>query len=66
MKLFNALAKKTNIFVIFERKSASDRPAEFYSENEYNFNYKFIEKGSIGRENSFSFKPKHLQNIKVQ
>lgn len=58
VKLFNALAKEIELFVVFERKSASDRPKEFYTENTYDFEHQFIEKGAFSKENSFSFIPK--------
>jgi len=52
VKVFNELAKKCELDVIFERTKAKDRPDSFYSENIYNFNVKFITKGYFGRENS--------------
>lgn len=58
VKLFNKLAEKVDLFVIFERSSAKDRPAEFYNENKYNFNHIFVNKGNFGNENSLSLKIK--------
>ena len=52
VKLFNEVCKFVDLDVIFERKSASDRPKEFYSENEYKFNVTFLKKGAFGKENS--------------
>ena len=51
---FNQLAKLTDIQVIFERKSAKDRPASFYAKNEYNFPVFFLKYGGFAKENSFS------------
>ena len=59
VKLFNKLAEKIDLFVIFERTSASDRPEEYYTEKEYAFKHTFLTKGYIGRENSISFKVKN-------
>ena len=58
VKLFNELSKKLDLFVIFERKYAKDRPANFYSEKNYQFNNTIYEKGYLCRENSFTFKLK--------
>lgn len=60
VKLFNELSKKLDLFVIFERKYASDRPKEFYSENVINFNHKVINKCTFGKENSFSHELKRF------
>ena len=38
VKLFNELSKKLDLFVIFERKYAKDRPTNFYSEKNFEFN----------------------------
>ena len=54
VSVFNELAKLTKIQVVFERTSAKDRPASFYSNNEYKFHVLFFKKGYIGRENTFS------------
>ena len=58
VKLFNELSKKLDLFVIFERKYAKDRPANFYSEKEYNFNNIVFDKGYLCKENSFTCKLK--------
>lgn len=58
VKLFNKLAEKIDLFVIFERKYANDRPKEFYTETEYSFKNMVLTKGYFSRENSFSFEVK--------
>lgn len=58
VKLFNELSKKIDLFVIFERKSAKDRPDNFYSEKNYEFKNIVYEKGYLCRENSFTCKLK--------
>ena len=52
VKLFNEICKFVDLDVIFERKAASDRPKEFYSENTYNFNVIFLKRGAFSKENS--------------
>lgn len=52
VRLFNELAKEIDLFVIFERKAASDRPKEFYNCSSYHFNHLFLKKGAFGAENS--------------
>ena len=50
--VFNELAKLTDIRVIFERKSAKDRPDSFYADNEYNFPVIFLKNKGFGNENT--------------
>lgn len=54
VRLFNELVKNSEIDlqVIFERKSASDRPSDFYNAKEMNFKYMFLKGGAFGKENS--------------
>ena len=54
VRTFNELAKKMDIFVIFERHKAKDRPDAFYNINQYNFPHMFLKKGelNIGFEQS--------------
>ncbi|MCR5506031.1 MAG: glycosyltransferase [Bacilli bacterium] len=52
VRTYNELAKKMDIFVIFERTKAKDRPDSFYNINEYNFPHLFLKKGYFGREQS--------------
>lgn len=52
--VFNELAKLTDIQVIFERRSAKDRPESFYAENEYNFPAIFLKHGGFSNENTFT------------
>ena len=52
VRLFNALSKEIDLDVIFERKKASDRPADFYNENHYDFNAIFLKHGAFWKENS--------------
>lgn len=54
VSVFNELSKLTDIQVIFERESASDRPSSFYAGNEYKFPAIFIKYGSFAKENTFS------------
>lgn len=56
--MFNKLAEKVDLFVIFERQAASDRTKQFYAENEIDFKHMFLKKGVFGKENSFSFELK--------
>lgn len=59
VKLFNELSKKLDLFVIFERKYAKDRPANFYNEKKFEFKNIVYERGYLCRENSFTFKLKN-------
>lgn len=52
VSLFNELANLFDLDVIFERKKAKDRPDSFYANNIYNFNVRFLKRGSFGYENS--------------
>lgn len=52
VRLFNELCKEIDLDVIFERRSASDRPKDFYNCNRYDFNVTFLKKGAFSRENS--------------
>ena len=45
VRLFNALSKEIDLDVIFERKTAKDRPADFYVENKYDFIFLDAAKG---------------------
>ncbi len=54
VKQFNELAKLVDLTVIFERDSASDRPASFYANNNYQFSHMFLLTGYYGKENSRS------------
>ena len=54
VRTFNELAKKLDIFVIFERTKAKDRPDSFYNINEYNFPHIFLKKGYFGNEQTCS------------
>ena len=56
--VYNELAKLTDIQVIFERESAKDRPASFYSANEYNFPVIFFNSCKFSNENTFTGKVK--------
>lgn len=52
VRTFNELAKDLDIFVVFERNKAKNRPASFYNCNEYNFNHLFLKRGAFGDEQS--------------
>lgn len=52
VRTFNALAKQLDIFVIFERKKAKNRPDSFYNCNQYDFNHVFLKRGAFGDEQS--------------
>ncbi len=54
VRLFNEIAKLVDLDVIFERTKAKDRPADFYNCNTYDFNVKFLKRGSFGNENSLT------------
>lgn len=58
VRLFNELAKRVDLFVIFERSKASDRPDSFYFEKELNFPHMFIDEKLLGAENSYTSKVK--------
>lgn len=58
VKIFNELAKLVDLDVIFERTSASDRPADFYAENDIQFNVQFIKGCYFSNENTFTSKVK--------
>lgn len=58
VKLFNELSKKLDLFVIFERRYAKDRPTNFYSEKNFEFNNIVYDNGYLCKENSFTFKLK--------
>ena len=52
IRLFNELAIFFDLEVIFERESASNRPAAFYNVKEFNFKYSILKHGAFGEENS--------------
>lgn len=52
VRTFNELAKDLDIFVVFERNKAKNRPASFYNCNEYNFSHVFLKRGAFGDEQS--------------
>lgn len=54
VRLFNELAKDKDLEldVIFERKSASDRPKDFYNCDKFDFNAMFLKRGAFSREQS--------------
>ena len=54
VNLFNEIAKYVDLDVIFERTEASDRPKDFYSENNIQFNAKFFNKCYLGAENTYT------------
>lgn len=58
VRTFNEINKELDIFVIFERTKAKDRPDAFYNCNEYNFPHMFLKDGYFGNENSRSGKLK--------
>lgn len=58
VKIFNELAKLIDLQVIFERTSASDRPKNFYAENDIQFKHFFIKNCYFGAENTFTSKVK--------
>jgi glycosyltransferase involved in cell wall biosynthesis len=58
VRLFNEIAKEIDLHVIFERKSAKDRPNEFYNCQNINFRCTFLKKGGFSNENSFTFELK--------
>lgn len=49
---FNELAKYVDLDVIFERRSAKDRPKDFYNFLDFKFNAIFLKHGAFGKENS--------------
>ncbi len=52
VNLFNSLCKDVELDVIFERKSAKNRPDDFYKGNVFNFHTMFLKHGAFGDENS--------------
>ncbi len=52
VNLFNLLKKDIDLDVIFERRKASDRPKDFYTNNNYDFNVTFLKRGAFSKENS--------------
>ena len=52
VRTFNELNKEFDIFVVFERKKAKNRPQSFYNCNQYNFPHTFLKRGSFGDEQS--------------
>ena len=52
--LFNELAKSNDLTVLFERETCSNRPLEFYSKKDYNFEHIFLKAGSFSEENCAS------------
>ena len=54
VKLFNELAKRIDLTVIFERDSASDRNKQFYDSKRYDFKTVKISGLKIGNENIIS------------
>lgn len=55
INLLNEIAKFYELDVIFERKSNSNRPKDFYYKEECNFNVEFLNGIYFGEENHFSF-----------
>lgn len=53
--LFNGLAQKHDVHVIFERFKAKNRHKDFYNEANYTFTLHKIKGISLGNENHFSF-----------
>ncbi|MGI6735197.1 MAG: glycosyltransferase family 4 protein [Bacilli bacterium] len=63
--LFNGLAEKHDVHVIFERISASNRNQNFYNESNYKFTLHKIKGISLGNENHLSWGVvRHLQKHK--
>ena len=61
--LFNGLAEKHDVHVIFERSKEKDRHDDFYNEKNYLFNVHYIKGINLGTFNHFSFGvKKHLKN----
>lgn len=59
VRLFNELAKSIDLFVIFERSSASDRNKDFYNCLELNFTHLIIDKCNYSNENTFTSEVKN-------
>lgn len=64
--VYNILSELTDIQVVFERRSAKDRPDSFYADNKYNFPLTFLKHGAFSNENTMtgelrSFIKKHHQ-----
>lgn len=63
VKLFNEISKIIDLDVIFERTKASDRPDDFYAENDIKFNAIFFTTSYLGAENTFTNKVrKYIKN----
>lgn len=56
VKLFNEISKIVDLDVIFEREKASDRPIDFYAENNIQFNAMILKGCYLGKENTFTGK----------
>ena len=66
VRLFNELAKKHDIFVVFERKASSGRAKNFYNE-EIHFPHIFLKGINVGEENFISNGIKtHLKQNKYE
>uniref|UniRef100_UPI002602AB3B hypothetical protein n=1 Tax=uncultured Methanobrevibacter sp. TaxID=253161 RepID=UPI002602AB3B len=59
VKIFNELSKLIDLDVLFERTAASDRPKDFYDENNIQFNATFLKDCYFGAENTFTSKVKN-------
>jgi len=65
VRLFNEIAKKMDLTVIFERKINKDRSKTFYFENDYHFKNIFVKGLKVGNENLISNGiKKHLKHNK--
>ena len=58
VRAFNVINKELDIFVIFERTKAKDRPDAFYNCNNYDFPHMFLKGGYFGNEQTYSGKLK--------
>lgn len=56
VRAFNFINKEIDIFVIFERTKAKDRPDAFYNCNNYDFPHLFLKGGYFGNEQTRSGK----------
>ena len=56
VQVFNLLAKKVNLTVLFERRKEKSRPEEFYSSNVYNFKHEIYLNSYYGEEGSYTSK----------
>lgn len=52
VRTFNVLSKELDIFVVFERAKAKNRPLSFYNCNQYDFPHVFLKRGAFGDEQS--------------